>query len=60
MSTLQFWRKTNASRALKERIANLTDASGSPLRLNGDLFLNESTHVDDSIVDDAFGDSRRN
>jgi Ca2+-binding RTX toxin-like protein len=49
----------SSSRSLQQRIANLTDGSGTPSRLNRGAFLNSSTLVDDGVVDVVFGDSRR-
>jgi Ca2+-binding RTX toxin-like protein len=48
-----------STRNYQKRVANLTDGSGSPDRLNGSVFLNARTVRDDGDEDALTGDSGR-
>jgi Ca2+-binding RTX toxin-like protein len=45
----------HSSRAYAERVQNLIDGTGSPDRLNGDMFLDRSVLADDGEADWLFG-----
>lgn len=48
-----------SSRAYAERVQNLIDGTGSPDRLNGDMFLDSSVLADDGEADWLFGGAGR-